>query len=394
MKPMTKFMYFGFASLALACFMLSQTARAVVPPPDGGYPGFNTAGGSNALKNLTTGVANAAVGWYSLFSNTDGSFNTALGTGTLLFNLGEQGQGNGEGSQNTAVGAAALLFNGTGYANSAFGVVALNSNTTGIQNTACGVNALQGNTTGNQNVAVGAGALNNLTGNNNIAIGYLAGSLPTEGDNNIYIGSGGVSVMGFEGNTIRIGSNQQATYVAGISGTNIMGQPVVVAADGQLGVTMSSERFKRNIKSMDSASQALLELKPVTFQYKNDNTGTPQFGLIAEEVARVNPALVLADKVGKPYTVRYEAVNAMLLNEFLKEHKNVEQQTRKIQEQDVTIAQLASTTAKQEAAVALQQKQIEKLIATVTEQAAQIQRVTAQFPLNRPVAQKLAFTGP
>jgi len=394
MKPMTKFMYFGFASLALACFMLSQTTRAVVPPPDGGYPGFNTAAGTNALSNLTAGVGNAAVGWYSLFSNTDGSFNTALGAGTLLFNLGQRGQGNGEGSQNTAVGTAALLFNGTGYANSAFGVAALNSNTTGIQNTACGVNALQGNTTGNQNVAVGAGALSNLTGNNNIAIGYLAGSLPTEGDNNIYIGSGGVSVMGLEGNTIRIGSNQQATYVAGISGANIMGQPVVVAADGRLGVTMSSERFKRNIKSMDSASQAVLELKPVTFQYKNDNTGTPQFGLIAEEVARVNPALVLADKEGKPYTVRYEAVNAMLLNEFLKEHKNVEQQARKIQEQDVTIAQLDSTTAKQEAAITLQQKQIEKLIATVTEQAAQIQKVTAQFQSNRPVAQKLAFTGP
>ena len=394
MKPMTKFMYFGFASLALACFMLSQTTWAVVPPPDGGYPGFNTAAGTNALSNLTAGVGNAAVGWYSLFSNTDGSFNTALGAGTLLFNLGQRGQGNGEGSQNTAVGTAALLFNGTGYANSAFGVAALNSNTTGIQNTACGVNALQGNTTGNQNVAVGAGALSNLTGNNNIAIGYLAGSLPTEGDNNIYIGSGGVSVMGLEGNTIRIGSNQQATYVAGISGANIMGQPVVVAADGRVGVTMSSERFKRNIKSMDSASQAVLELKPVTFQYKNDNTGTPQFGLIAEEVARVNPALVLADKEGKPYTVRYEAVNAMLLNEFLKEHKNVEQQARKIQEQDVTIAQLDSTTAKQEAAITLQQKQIEKLIATVTEQAAQIQKVTAQFQSNRPVAQKLAFTGP
>src|SRR5215471_2327432 len=145
--------YVIFISAAIVCFTLTSLVQAVSPPPDGGYPRFNTAEGQNALSSLTTGVANAAVGWYSLFSNTDGSFNTGLGAGTLLFNLGEQGQGNGEGSQNTAIGTAALLFNSTGYGNSAIGAAALNSNTTGVQNTASGVNALQSNTTGNQNVA-------------------------------------------------------------------------------------------------------------------------------------------------------------------------------------------------------------------------------------------------
>jgi len=353
-----------FVAFTLICFALPPSAPAVAPPPDGGYPGFNTAAGQNALSRLTTGVANAAVGWYSLFSNTDGSFNTGLGAGTLLLNLGEQGQGNGEGSQNTAIGAVALLFNSTGYANSAIGVAALNGNTTGIQNTACGVNALQGNTTGNQNVAVGAGALSNLTGNNNIAIGYLAGSLPTEGDNNIYIGSGGVSVMGFEGNTIRIGSNQQATYVAGITGTNIMGPPVAVAADGRLGVTMSSERFKDDIKAMANTSESIFALKPVTFRYKKqyDAKGAPQFGLVAEEVAKVNPDLVFPDRDGKPYSVRYEQVNAMLLNEFLKEH-------RKVQELEATAAR--------------QQKQLEAL----TEG---LQKVSAQLEMRKPAPQTVA----
>jgi hypothetical protein len=357
-------------AVTLACFQLAPPVQAVTPAPDGGYPGFNTAEGTNALKSLTTGLANTAVGWYSLFSNTDGNYNTALGAGALLSNIGDQGQSTGEGSQNTAVGTTALLFNATGYANSAVGVAALESNTTGVQNTANGVNALQSNTTGNQNVAVGVGALSNLSGNNNIAIGYLAGSIPSLGDNNIYIGNGGVSNQGFEGNTIRIGAGQQATYVAGISGTNVMGQPVVVAADGRLGITMSSERFKDNIKPMNSASAAILKLKPVTFHYNSDPKETPQFGLIAEEVAKANPALVLHDKEGKPYTVRYDAVNAMLLNEFLKEHKKVE-------EQQATIAQLRKTFQSE---LAEQQKQIKVL-------ASGLEKVSAQLAVSKPTPQ-------
>ena len=361
-------------TLALVTFAPAPPGQAVVPPPDGGYPGFNTAEGVNSLQNLTTGVANTAVGWYSLFSNTDGGYNTALGAGTLLFNVGEQGQGNGEGTENTAVGAAALLFNAAGYANSAFGVAALNSNTSGVQNTVCGVGALQSNTTGNQNVAVGAGALQNLTGNNNIAIGYSAGSIPSMGDNNIYIGNSGVSVQGLESNTIRIGGTQQATYLAGVSGTISMGEPVIVAGDGRLGVTMSSKRFKDNIKPMESASTAILALEPVTFHYKMDSTDTPQFGLIAEEVAKVNPALVLTDKEGKPYTVRYDAVNAMLLNEFIKEHK-------KVDEQQLSIVRLESKVAKQEAIIAHQQKRMESVIARLKEQDSKIERISDQVKL-------------
>jgi uncharacterized coiled-coil protein SlyX len=223
------------------------------------------------------------------------------------------------------------------------------------------------NSTANQNVAVGAGALINLSGNNNIAIGYWAGSLPSTGDNNIDIGSLGQSIAGFEGNTIRIGAGQQATFIAGINGTSVMGQPVVVGPDGQLGIVMSSERFKKDVKAMANASDALFALRPVTFHYKSDSTDTPQFGLIAEEVAKVNPALVLTDKEGKPYTVRYDAVNAMLLNELLKEHRRVKD--------------LESRVATQEAVIAEQQKRMVSVIARLKEQDSKIERLSDQINL-------------
>ena len=351
---------FRIMLLALGSLALSSVAQAVSPPPVGGYPNGNTAEGQNALFSLTTGGYNTAVGFFSLRSNDTASFNTAVGAGALLANVGDP-TSSGEGDQNTATGAGALLSN-TGASNTANGAFALLYNTTGDNNTAVGSHALMNNSTGNQNVAVGAGALSNLTGNNNIAIGYLAGSIPSIGDNNIYIGNGGVSLMGFEGNTIRIGAGQQATYVAGISGTNVMGAPVVVAGDGRLGVTVSSKRFKDNIRPMDSASDAILKLKPVTFRYKGDAKETPQFGLIAEEVAKVNPALALIDKEGKPYTVRYDAVNAVLLNEFLKEHRKVQEL-----ENGMTV-----------------------LIAQVKEQAAEIQKVRAQVEMTKPATKVVA----
>jgi Chaperone of endosialidase len=382
----------------LAYFSASPTSQAVNPPPDGGYPGFNTAEGQNALFGLTTGVANTGVGWYSLWSNTDGSYNTAVGAGTLLFNIGDQTTF--EGVDNTAVGAAALLFNTTGTDNTATGAVALlnntggsnntatgsfalQSNTTGNLNTATGLSALHSNTTGIGNTAVGGGALalnttgggntaigtgtlsSNTTGNANIAIGGFAGHALTTGDQNIVIGN--PNAVAGESNTIRIGGNSQTrAFIAGIRGVatgNNDAVNVVIDSDGQLGTVSSSRRFKKEIKPMDTASDAILALKPVTFHYKADTKSTPQFGLIAEEVAKVNSDLVVRDKKGEIYTVRYDAVNAMLLNEFLKEH-------HKNEEQEATIAQLKRDSAEQ-------RKQIETLTAG-------LQKVSGQLELSQP----------
>ena len=224
--------------------------------------------------------------------------------------------------------------------NTATGDYALFNLTTGTRNTAIGFWALNTNTTGGKNTAIGFQALvDNTTGNNNIALGYAAGIF-TAGDNNINIGNLGTE----ESDTIRIGTVagrgirdfQSNTYIAGISGVTIAGGvPVIIDANGHLGSTTSSERFKDEVKPMDKASEAILVLKPVTFRYKKelDPDGIPQFGLVAEQVENVNPDLVVRDKEGKPYSVRYDQVNAMLLNEFLKERKTV-------QEQGETIAHL------------------------------------------------------
>jgi uncharacterized coiled-coil protein SlyX len=255
-------------------------------------------------------------------------------------------------------------------------VSAIFSNTTGGNNTAVGTTALGNNTEGDGNVAVGTLALSgNTTGSNNIALGGAAGVNITTGSNNIDIGNTGAA----ESNTIRIGfpSLQNATYIAGITGQTVGtgGIPVYVDNQGKLGVMTSSRRFKENVHRMDDASAALFSLKPVTFRYKRefDSSGTPQFGLIAEEVEKINPALVTRDAKGDINTVRYEAVNAMLLNEFLKEHKKVEIQARKLDDQEARIAQ--------------QQKQIETLAATVKEQSAQIQKVSAKIEARNAVVQ-------
>jgi uncharacterized coiled-coil protein SlyX len=269
--------------------------------------------------------------------------------------------------QNTATGDYALFNLTTGTRNTAIGFWALNTNTTGSKNTAIGFFALQDNT----------------TGKNNIALGDSSGVF-TLGDNNIHIGNVGAE----ESDTIRIGTVagqgirefQSNTYIAGISGVTIAGGvPVVIDAAGHLGSTTSSERFKDEIKPMDKASEAILALKPVTFHYKKglDPDGIPQFGLVAEQVQKVNPDLVARDAEGKVYTVRYEAVNAMLLNEFLKEH-------RKVQEQEATISQLKSTVAEQNATIAQQQKGMEVVTARLNEQATQIQKVSAQLEASKP----------
>jgi hypothetical protein len=303
------------------CFGLLPNAPAVVPPPDGGYPGFNTAEGQNALMNLTTGTGNTAVGWSSLFSDTTAGFNTGVGAGTLFFNTA---------NSNTAVGAAALLFNTIGDVNTAVGVTALRNNATGVANTAIGHGALAENIDGTSNTAVGFDALaHNLTGSNNVALGQVAGFQNSTGNNNIYIG-----------NLQGTANENDSCYIGSIFGqTSTAGTAVFINSLGKLGTSTSSKRFKEEIKLMDKASDALLGLKPVSFRYKNeiDAAGTTQFGLVAEDVEKVNPDLVVRDKEGRPYSVRYDQVNAMLLNEFLKEHRKNEEQETKIAELKKTI---------------------------------------------------------
>ena len=323
---------------ALLCLGLLPNAQAVVPPPDGGYPGFNTAEGTNALKNLTTGQGNTAVGWFSLSSSTDGSFNTGVGAGTLALNIGDQ---------NTATGVAALLLNTTGSFNTANGALALSNNTEGDFNTAAGEAALFLNTTGNGNTATGAGALpNNTSGGGNIAVGADAAVSVTTANNVICIGLPGQNVS-------------NSCYIGQIFGaTSASGTAVFINSDGKLGTTTSSRRFKEEIKPMEQASEALFALKPVSFHYKKeiDPAGIQQLGLVAEEVEKVNADLVVRDKSGKPYSVRYDQVNAMLLNEFLKQHKRVE-------EQQAQIAALHSRVATQEAIVAQQKQEFRETIA-------------------------------
>jgi trimeric autotransporter adhesin len=444
------------ALFAFSCFALSELAQAVSPPPDGGYSGFNTAEGQNALFNLSTGVGNAAVGWFSLWSNTDGSYNTAVGAGTLLFNMGDQSTG--EGTRNTAMGTVALFSNTTGLSNTATGVLALFSNTegnfntanggqtlfsntTGSQNTATGIQALFNNTSGTQNTATGASTLvsnttgssntanggfalfNNTEGGNNTATGFSAltsnvtgGSNTANGayalssntggvfntaignfalpnsnaDSNTAVGSGalfnsttGAGNIAFGVNAgsgvtdahdvIAIGADAENVNNSCFIGqiySNIQPQVgtdpdlVTINSSGRLGrANVSSRRYKHDIQPMHKASEAIYALKPVSFRYHRhyDATQTLAFGLIAEEVAEVVPDLVGRNERGEPESVRYEQINAMLLNEFLKEH-------RKVQKLETAL---------------------EVMSERLKEQDAKIQRVSAQLQMSGPESQAL-----
>jgi hypothetical protein len=397
--------------LVIASFALSPMVQAVSPAPDGGYPGFNTAEGQNALKNLSSGQGNTGLGWFSLFSDTTASFNTGVGAGTLVLNTADGNTAvgavalflNTTGSDNTAVGTAALLHNTEGSGNTANGFQALESNTTGdnntangwhalrsntegVNNTANGLNALRSNTVGTNNTANGFAALGNNTagffntangvgalldntiGINNTAIGYQALSNST-GSANIALGADAGASVTTANNVISIGhpgdNISDSCFIGNIFGaTSVAGVGVFVNANGQLGTITSSRRFKEEVKAMDQASEALFALKPVTFRYKKgiDPQRIPQFGLVAEDVEAVNPDLVVRDGEGKVNTVRYEAINAMLLNEFLKEHRTVQELT----------------------------KEIAELTTTVKEQAAQIQKVSAQIEVNKSAPQVVA----
>jgi uncharacterized coiled-coil protein SlyX len=381
-----------YVLVALGGLALSPMARAVSPAPDGGYPGSNTAEGDNALFNLVGGLDNTALGFDALFSNTAGNFNTAVGFETLFHNttgfentaIGVNALiSNTTGSSNTANGVNTLLFNTTGFQNAATGVQALFSNTTGFHNTADGFQALLRNTTGNHNTAAGDNALvhntigifntaigahaldSNVTGSSNAVLGFQAGFNIT-GSGNVCIGQNIEGLAG-ENNVTRIrniGSTPQAN-----------GMVVTVGAGGKLGFQGSSRRYKDDIKPMDKISEELFALRPVSFRYKQeiDPARSLDFGLIAEDVATVNPDLVARDDEGKIVTVRYQAVYAMLLNEFLKAHS-------KVQEQEAVIAQVKSNAAKQEATIARQQKQIEAL-------AAGLQKVNAQLEMSKTAPQ-------
>ena len=354
-----------FVVLGLGCFWLSPLVLALDPPPDGGYPNANTAEGESALQFVTTGSFNTATGRLTLFSNTTGNANTANG---------EEALRNNNGDANTGIGSAALFSNTTGGSNTATGANSLRGNTTGNFNVASGFRALESNTTNHFNTATGAGALlfnaadentatgagallhnttgefntaagsatlfnnttgahntangfetlvSNTTGNDNVALGFLAGNNQTTGSNNVYIGS----------NILGVAGENNACYIASIFGqTSADGMPVLINSNNKLGTATSSARFKRDIHDMDKASEALFSLRPVAFRYNEeiDPAGISQLGLVAEDVEKVNPDLIVRDKEGKPYSVRYDQVNAMLLNEFLKEHRKVEQLEKEI----------------------------------------------------------------
>jgi len=366
-------------------------ARAVVPAPDGCYPNFTTAEGCNALNSLTTGAANTGVGWFSLFSTTTGIGNTGVGAGALALNQADNntavGGGalflNTTGTENAAVGANALVHNDTGSENNAFGTNALFANVDGFFNNAHGRNALvantasennafgdlamENNTSGSNNTAIGDDALrNNVDGSGNVAVGDEAGTgLGPSVNNCIAIGAPGDGPFAVLDNTCFIGSifdqpvsdpgTQEAVYVDQFNNVGVF--------------QSSSRRIKHDIQPMDKTSETLYRLKPVTFKFNSDWKGTTQYGLIAEEVAEVDPQLVVHGKNGEVKAVHYEQINNMLLNEFLKEHK-------KVQGLEATVAQ--------------QQKGMEVLTAQLKDQAAQIEKVSAQLEMGKPTAKVVA----
>jgi hypothetical protein len=331
--------------LVLACFALLPSVQATPDPAP--RPGAgNVADGNGALASVTAAASfDSAVGNNAMFSLTTGNNNAC--------------QGN------------SALFTTNGNKNSAFGVLALRFNATGNDNSALGFRALEVSL-GSNNTALGSAAGQFITGGGfNTFVGSQAGITQTGGNNNIYLQIAGDTDNFSPSNRAYIGNVVNVS--TGSGGT----RNVIIDSTGQLGAPVSSRRFKKDIKPMDQTSEAIVKLKPVTFHYNNRDSETKEldYGLIAEDVAEVNPDWVIYEK-GEPFSVRYSEINVMLLNEFLKEHKKVE-------EQQASIAELKST-------VTLQQKGMEVLTAQLKEQAAQIQRVSAQLEVNKPAPQVVA----
>jgi hypothetical protein len=379
-----RYIMFGAILSALAFL---PGVQAVNPPPDGCYPNFTTAEGCNALNSLTTGVGNTGVGSYSLYLNTGGNSNTGVGAAALVLNNAEDNTAvgtaalllNTTGGENTAVGRNALIHNDSGSDNNAVGAFALATNVSGFFNNAHGRNAIGNSRTASENNAFGDLALEGITsGNSNTAIGDDAGRFIVDGSGNVCVGDeAGTGLGASVSNCIAIGAPGAGPF-ANIDNTCFIGgiynQPVSDAGTAQdtyadqfnvLGFLPSSRRFKHDIQPMDKASETLYGLKPVTFKYNSDKKSRTQYGLIAEEVAEVAPDLVFRNDNGDVQTVRFEQIGAMLLNEFLKERK-------KVQDLEATVAQ--------------QQKGMEVLTAQLKEQATLIQTVSAQVEMNQPAA--------
>ncbi|MBW8879591.1 MAG: tail fiber domain-containing protein [Acidobacteria bacterium] len=357
------------SSLALAVFSLfalAATAWAQGPTDlflgtNAGNPGVSTgardtAVGVNSMAALTSGNSNTGLGYNSLLSCTSGGSNTALGTFSQNATT--------TGSVNTSVGSGSLSANTTGNGNVAIGNSAMSRNTTSGDNVAVGLSALFLTTAGS-NTAVGSNALaTDTTGTGNIALGFFAGQHITSGSNNIDIGN---SAPGNESDTIRIGNTQTAAYLAGVSGVTVAsGVQVYIDSNGQLGTLTSSVRYKEDVADMAGASRLLMQLRPVTFHYKapyDDGSHLRQYGLIAEEVAKVDPELVQFDGKGQAQTVRYHVISMMLLNE-------VQRQEGKLANQTAEIGALRALADRQRAELD-QQKQF------LTEQGARLQKLEA-----------------
>jgi hypothetical protein len=378
------------ALFTLVCFGLCQQAQSATDTPDPGpLTVSNTADGQGALSSLTTGLYNSAFGFLSVLSVSDANFDTGVGAGALLVDNGGTntavGAGalfsNTTGADNNAVGVFALFTNDSGFFDNAVGHGALQSNVDGSQNNALGDLALFSNTSGGTNTAVGDDALFSVTeGSGNTGVGDEAGNGITTGSNNTCIGAGagvgivdGTDIIAIGTPAAGIFANFGPTcFIGGINEpTGDPGSTVAVLIDSNnnLGTSASTRRVKHDIKPMDKASEVILALKPVSFKYNYDVKNTPCFGLVAEDVAEVDRDLVVLDKEGQPKTVRYDQVNAMLLNEFLKEHKKVE-------EQQASISQLKG--------------EMQTMVAQLKEQAAQIQKVSAQLEVNKPAPQVVA----
>jgi hypothetical protein len=345
-------------ALFLALFALASTAARAQGPTDlflgtnAGNPGVSTgardtAVGVNSMAALTSGNSNTGVGYNSLLVCTSGGSNTALGTFSMNATT--------TGAVNVAVGSGSLSANTTGNSNVAVGASAMSRNKTSGDNTAVGASALFF-TTGSGNTGVGSNALaTSSTGTGNIALGYFAGSLISSGSNNIDIGN---SAPGNESDTIRIGNTQTAAFLAGVSGVTVAsGVQVYIDSNGQLGTLTSSIRFKEDVADMASASHSLLQLRPVTFRYKapyDDGSHRLQYGLIAEEVAKVDPQLVQFDGKGQAQTVRYQAIDAMLLNEVQRQEGKLAEQRAELEQQKQLLAEQGARLKKLEALLAHQ----------------------------------------
>lgn len=357
----------GFSLLSLASTAWAQGPNSLFLGTNAGNPGVSTGArdtaiGVNSMAALTSGNSNTGLGYNSLLSCTSGGSNTALGTFSQNATT--------TGSVNTSVGSGSLSANTTGNGNVAVGNSAMSRNTTSGDNVAVGLNALFF-TTGSGNTGVGSNALaTSSTGTGNIALGYFAGSLISSGSNNIDIGN---SAPGNESDTIRIGNTQTAAYLAGVSGVTVAsGVQVYIDSNGQLGTLTSSARYKEDVEDMADVSSLLMKLRPVTFHYKapyDDGAHLLQYGLIAEEVAKVDPALVQFDGKGQAQTVRYHVISMMLLDEVQRQEGELASQTSEIGTLRALADRQRAELDQQKKLLAEQGARLQKLEALLTRQA-------------------------